>query len=276
MSDDPVEPAEEGTAETTPEGDTAEPIEAATDDSAEGQDEDAEGEAPEGEEPVHAKSDVKYSRFRSVNERRKAAEAEVAKLQAQVAALQPKVEEPAPKGTAERLKNVLKPAPANMTALQQMEFYTLEALQSHLPEMLDQWFEKNMGLKPDAAAATLQHATVSSRQSIVQQFEEAAKTHGLDPRDQGLRDAVGSLMDTGRYRTFADAMDTFRPKTALKPPPGKVNGRGASEIETLDLTGLPRVNVLPKNAKEAHTLAAAGKRIATLSVTDILNATQKS
>lgn len=276
MADDPVEAAEEGAAsevaEETPAEQTDPPVQEETGDESI---EDADGSDPGDETGAHAKSDVKYSRFRSVNERRKAAEAEVQRLKGQLEALAPKPEPVAAKTTKDRLKNILKPAPADMPPLQQMEYYTLEAMQEHLPELLDSWFEAKMGMKPDAVAATIQHNTVATREQILTQFNDAAKTHGLDPTDETLKTAVGALMDTGKFRTFDEAMNAFRPKIAQSTNKvRRVNGKGA-ETGTLDVAGLSRVtrDILSKD--EAMALAAKGVRVEQKSVTDILRAASK-
>lgn len=271
MADDPVETAEEGTATETSEETAAESTEVVeTEDSDSIPADDAEGDDSEG---VSAKSDVKYSRFRSVNERRKAAELENIQLKARLSALEPKPIEVKPPTTRDRLKKTLTPAPADMTALEQMEYYALGTLEQH-PEILDEWFEKKFGMKPDAAAATLSHATVSTREQIISQFNEAAASHGLDPKNENLRSAVGALMDTGKFRSFGEAMDAFKPANPIQKTVAKtINGKG-QEVESLDLTGLSRVRAMPRNAQDAMKLAAAGKRIEAVSVTDILRATQ--
>ena len=226
----------------------------------------------DGESHAASKTSVPYDRFRAINERRKAAESKAAELQAKLSALEtPKAEQPKTVETRSKLKSNLKSAPADLTALQQMEFYGLETMEEHLPALLDAWFEKKFGMASNQAAATMQHATISTRQRIVSEFNEAAKTHGLDPKSETLRSAVGALMDTGKFQSFADAMDAFKPATVPKPPVKMVNGKGA-EIDSVDLTGLSRVRAFPKNAQEAMALAAAGKKVEPVSVTDILRA----
>ena len=272
MSDDPVEEAAEGTAEETSEESAAESIEesAGADEIAD----DAEGDDSEAEDEPSAKGQVKYSRFRSVNERRKQAEAEVAALKAQIATMSQR-EEVVSKGPSDRIKKILKPAPATMTALEQMEYYGVETMRAHMPELFDEIFEKRFGMKPDQAGATLSHATTSTRDNLLRQWEESAKAAGLDPRNQTLRNAVGAVMDSGAFSTFAEAISVFRPQAAKKVEPRKI-GKNGAEVESVDLSGLSRVKALPRTKEEAMKLAAANKRIEHASLADILRATQSS
>jgi len=270
MADDPVETAEEGTATETAEDVAAETTEteeveteSATDDDAEGDDEAA----------ASTETDVKYSRFRSVNERRKAAEQENRDLKAQLAALQPKKEEPAPLTTVDRLKRSLKPAPKDLDTLGQLEYYGLETLEQHADEVIGAWFEKKFGMKPEQAGATLSHATVSTREHIRSQFEQAAKAHGYDPTDKQVQTLVGLAMDSGQFKTFGEAMDAMRPKTA-KTEARRVNGKGA-ESDSVDLTGLSRVRAMPLTKEDAARITKSGKRIENVSVTEILRESMK-
>ena len=269
MADEPETTVDAGTTteedatETTEE---AEVTETPADDSADGDDDGSEADAAAQE--AAGKTNVPYSRFKNVNERRKAAEARTAELEARLAALTPK-EEVKPVAPKDRLKG-LKAAPMDMSPIEQMEFYGLQALEAH-PEILDQWFERKFGVKPEAAAATLAHSTVSTRDQIRSQFETACAARGLNSKDPNLQAIVGSAMDTGKFKSFGEAMDVFvKPKTNGTSPK-KVVGKGA-ESEGVDVGGLSRVRVLPKNAKEAGVLAAKGQAIEHVSVTDILKA----
>jgi hypothetical protein len=272
---DPVETADLGTASETAVEDIV--AESATDADIGGSNGDT-SDTADGETEIAATAHtdtVKYSRFKSVNDRRIAAEQKAAVLEAQLAALQPKTEQPKPKGLRERLKQGFQAAPADMSPLEQFQYYGLQAVEQHMPELLDQWFEGKFGTKPEAAAATLAHSAVFTRENIVRQFTEAATSHGLDPKNEGLRVAVGALMDTGKFRTFADAMDAFKPQAAPKPAPQHRRVNGGTEIESVDVTGLSRVSSLPRNAKEAGALAAKGKAAPHESVSDILKAFAK-
>lgn len=271
MADEPEVTPETGTGTNDVAEESAEETPGAAtlaDDSAGGNGEsedDAEGHEAAG------KTNVPYSRFKSVNDRRKAAEAAVAELQAQLAAQSQKAEAK-PLTTADRLKKGLKAAPADMSALEQMEFYNLETMEQHLPEMFDRIFEAKFGMKPEAAAAVLGHSSVTTREQIVQQFEAAAGARGLDPKNPKLQDAVGRLMDSKQFKNFGEAMDVFvKPKTNGIIPK-KSTGKGA-ETDGLDVGGLSRVKALPKTAKEAGILAAQGKSIEHVSVSDILRGT---
>jgi len=267
MEVNPVEEAEAGTAEEAAEDAAAESIDtdeagadSATDDDAEGEDSAAGASTP---------SDVKYSRFRNVNERRKAAESEVLNLRAKLEALQPKKEEPAPRTVADRLKGTLTPAPSDLSVLKQMEYYGLATLEQHADEVIGDWFKKKFGMGVDEAGATLSHAKVSTRESIRSQYEQAAKAHGLDPSNENVQFIVGTAMDTGRFKTFAEAMDAMTPARPTKTVVRSINGKGA-ETESVDITGLSRVKSLPRTKEEAMKLAASGKRIEAMSVVDIL------
>jgi len=273
---DPVEEAGLGTAEDPSEDIAADPVEVEADESAEDEAGDADGDGEEVEAEASGKDVVRYSRFKSVNDRRKAAEAKAAALEAEVARLRPKEDKPQPKGIKERLKADYKPAPADLSALEQMQYYGVQALEQHLPEMLDQWFETKFGTKPEAAAATLAHSAVSTREQIIRQFTEAAESHGLNPKDDGLRSAVGVLMDTGKFKTFNEALDVFKAagvKVQQKTKP--VNGKGA-EVEGVDLSGLVRVRNPIITTEQAMSLAAKGQRVEQRSVTEILRSALKS
>lgn len=270
---EPVEGADLGTAEESAEDVAADSIETDEAEAEVATDDDAVSDDSAAAASKHPDS-VEYKRFRSVNERRKAAEAENATLKAQIAALQPKKEEPiaVPRSTAERIKKILAPAPKDMGTLDQLEYYGVETLRAHLPEMLDELLESRLGMKLDAAAATLSHAKDSTRQTIRSQFEQAAKAHGLDPNNENVQHIVGSAMDSGRFKTFSDAMDAMVPAKAKKEEVRRVNGKGA-EIESVDLTGLSRVKAMPMNKEDAMKLAAQNKRVETLSVVEILRQT---
>jgi hypothetical protein len=236
------------------------------DDSADGDEDGTEAE-PESHE-TKGETNVPYSRFKSVNERRKAAEARAAELEAKLAAATPK-EEPKPVSPRDRLKRTLTPAPADMTPLEQMEHYALQTIELH-PEILDSWFESKFGMPADQAAATLAHTTTTTRETIVAQFEKACGDRGLDPKNPAVQDAVGRMMDSKKYKSFGEAMDVFvKPKTNGTAPRKVVKG---AETQCVDVVGLSRVRVLPKTAKEAGVLAAQGKSIEHVSVSDILKA----
>lgn len=271
---DPVEEADLGTAEEATEVETAESVEAETEDSVDAETEDADGDDSGAETDAQGKGVVKYSRFRNVNERRKAAEERVAELQAEVARLRPKDEKPQPKGLRERLKQDFKPAPSDLPVLDQMQFYGLQVMEQHFPELMEQWFEAKFGTKPEAAAATLAHSAVSTREQIVKQFTEAAEAHGLDPRDETLRSAVGVLLDTGRFRTFAEAMDVFGASKVKPQQKRPINGKGA-ESESVDITGLVRARNSILTKEQAMALAAKGQRVEHVSVVDILKSASK-
>jgi len=269
MVDEPETTADAGTAneETVTETTEETPvIDTPADDSADDDSEDSEGEVTA--QGVKGETNVPYSRFKNVNERRKAAELKASELEAKLQKYE------GPKGPVaatpkERIKG-LKAAPVDMTPIEQMEWYGVQALEAH-PEILDQWFERKFGVKPEAAAATLAHSTVSTRDQIRSQFEAACAARGLNSKDPNLQAIVGSAMDTGKFKSFGEAMDVFvKPKTNGTSPK-KVVGKGA-ESEGVDVGGLSRVRVLPKNAKEAGVLAAKGQAIEHVSVTDILKA----
>jgi len=261
-----------GTEETVVETPEETPITGTpADDSADGEDEVLEADAAEVE--AGTKTNVPYSRFKSVNERRKAAEARTAELEAKLAALTPK-EEAKPTQPKDKLKRTLTPAPADMTPLEQMEYYGLQTLETH-PEIFDAWFEKTFGIPADQAAATLAHATTTTRETIVAQFEKACEDRGLDPKNPSVQDAVGRLMDSKKYRNFGEAMDVFVKPKPSAPIQKKPATKGA-ESEGLALGGFSRVAVLPKTAKEAGILAAQGKAIEHVSVSDILRASMKT
>lgn len=244
-------------------------VEAEADDAAP---EDADGEVSEPSEDDSAAGSVKYTRFKNVHERMKTAEAKAAELQKQLDALKPKEEPKAEPSTAERLKRHLKPAPKELPVLEQMEYYTLETIQAHLPEILESWFEGKFGMKPEAAGATLSHATVSTRDTIRKQWETAASARGLDPKSEQLREAVGNLMSSGKYSSFDEALDLFSPRK--KPAaPARITGKGA-EVDSVDLTGLSKIRVLPRNKDEAMRLASENKRIEPVDITEILAAMQ--
>lgn len=248
---------------------TEEVTETPADDSADG-----DGSSVDAEDGGHetAGTKVPYARFYKVNEAKKTLAAENERLKQQIAALQPK--EPArPATPADRLKRVLRPAPSDLSTLEQMELYNLDTLEAHAPELIERWFEQKFGMKPEQAAATLTHTTQTTREQIIHQFETAAKARGLDPRSSALKDAVGVLMDTGKYQSFEAAMDTFKPATPAPKPTPRINGKGA-EVDTVDLAGLSRVRALPRNAAEASKLAQEGKRIEQMSVQEILRQTQ--
>lgn len=213
-------------------------------------------------------SNVPYSRFKQVNERRKAAEARTAELEAKLAALAPK-EPPKPVSARDKLKRSLTPAPADMTPLEQMEHYALETIEQH-PEILDAWFERKFGMPADQAAATLAHTTTTTRETIVAQFEKACGDRGLDPKNPAVQDAVGRMMDSKKFKSFGEAMDVFvKPKTNGTAPRQVAKG---AESQGVVVDGLSRVRILPKTAKEAGVLAAQGKAIEHVSVSDILKA----
>ena len=249
---------EETATDTTEEA----PItETPADDSADGEDGESEGDG-EGQ-AASGKTNVPYDRFKSVNERRKSAELEVAALKAKLEALTPK-EPVRPEDPRAKLKKIVA-APADFSPLEQFEYYGQQTLEKHLPEML----ERLIGMKPEAAAAVLGFSKDSSRETIKGQFEKACTDRGLNAKDANLQAIVGSAMDTGKFKTFGDAMDVFvKPKTNGTGPK-KVVGKGA-ESEGVDVGGLSRVRALPKNAKEAGVLAAQGKSVEHVSVTDIL------
>ena len=266
---EPVETPESGTGETAS-TETAEntPItETSADDSAAGDTDDS-GETAGGATET-AGTQIPYDRFKKVNEQRKAAEAKAAELQARIDELTPK-----PKVEAkDKLKRSLKQAPADMTPLEQMEFYGLSTLEEH-PEVLDAWFERKFGMSPEAAAATLAHTTTTSRATILGQFEKACNDRGLDPRNPSVQEAVGRLMDSKKFNSFGEAMDVFvKPKTNGTVAPRKV-GKGA-ESESVAVEGLSRVRILPRTAQEAHALAAKGQAIEHESVTNVLAAFDK-
>ena len=269
MADEPEIAPESGTGtdDSAPEIVEETPTtETPADDSADGEEESTEDSGTDQE--TKGETNVPYSRFKSVNERRKAAEAKLAEVEAKLAAATPK-EGPKPPSPKDKLKRGLKPAPADMTALEQMEYYALETLEQH-PEILDAWFERKFGMPADQAAATLAHTTTTTRETIVAQFEKACSERGLDPKNPAVQDAVGRMMDSKNYKTFGEAMDVFvKPKTNGNPPRKIVKG---AETSGVDVVGLSRVRVLPKTAREAGILAAQGKSIEHVSVSDILKA----
>jgi len=269
MADDPeITPdAGTGTDDTEPETtDEAEVTDTPADDSADGDD------ATDGDDSGHqaaAGTNVPYSRFKSVNDKRKAAEAKSAELEAKLAALSPKAEPVAPK---DRLKRALKPAPEGSTPLEAMEHYALETLETH-PEIFDQWFESKFGMPADQAAATLAHTTTTTREAIRSQFDAACGERGIDPKNPAVQDAVGRMMDSKKYRSFGEALDVFvKPKATTTTVTKKSTPKGP-ESSGVDVDGLSRVRILPKSAREASELAAKGQRVEHMSVSDILRAT---
>jgi len=256
---------DDATVETTEETSVTE---TPADDSADGDEDATEGDdtAQETKGDAH----VPYARFKTVNERRKAAEAKAAELEAKLAALIPK-EEKKQVSPKEKLKG-LKPAPSDMPPLEQFEHYALETLEAH-PEILDAWFERKFGMAPDLAASTLVHSTKTTQAAIRQQFESACSERGLDPRNPTLQHMVGTAMDSGRAKSFAEAMDVFaKPKQKTNGTTQKPTATKGAESNGVDVDGLSRVRVLPRTAREASLLAAQGKAIEHVSVSDILKA----
>lgn len=272
MADEPETEAEAGTATEEAATETTEETDATdtpADDSADGDEDGSEADAAAAE--AAGKTNVPYARFKSVNERRKMADAKVAELEAKLAALTPK-EEVKPVAPKDRLKRGITPAPADMTPLEQMEHYALQTLETH-PEILDAWFEKKFGMAPDAAAATLAYSKDSTQSTIRAQFEKACTERGLDPKDPNLQVMVGSAMDTKKFRTFGDAMDVFvKPKTNGSATKRQV-GKGA-ESDGVDVTGLTRAGRSILTKDEATALAEKGQRVPQKSVVDILRESQ--
>jgi len=269
MADEPETAPETGTGsdEAAPEAtEETTATESPADDSVVGGEDGSEDHAAAQEEDA-GKTHVPYSRFKSINERRKAAEAKAAELEAKLAALTPKPE-PVVIAPKDKLKRGLRPAPADMTPLEQMEYFALETLEQH-PEVIDAWFERTFGMAPDVAAATLSYSSNATRDTIVGQFEKACGERGLDPKNPAIQDAVGRMMDSKKFKTFGEAMDVFvKPKTNGNSPVKKVV-KGA-ESDGVEVGGLSRVRILPRTAREAAALAAQGKSIEQLSVTDLL------
>jgi hypothetical protein len=269
MPEEPETAPETGTGneEVAPEVVEDSPVtDTPADDSADGDNDETETGTQDHE--AKAESHIPYSRFKSVNERMKAAEAKAAELEARLQALTPRVEPP-PVLPKDKLKRSLKAAPADMSPLEQMEYYALETIEQH-SEVLDNWFEKKFGMTADQAAATLAHTTTTTRETIVAQFEKACSERGLDPRNPAVQDSVGRMMDSKKFKSFGEAMDVFvKPKTN-----GTVQRKNVKGPETVgvEIGGLSSVRVLPKNAKEAGILASQGKSVEHVSVSDILKA----
>lgn len=253
------EVAQEATEETPA-------VDTPADDSAD--DEQDEPEVGTQDHEAKPETNVPYSRFKSVNERRKAAETENIELKAKLAALTPK-EEAKPESPKARLKG-LQPAPADMTPLEQMEFYGLQALEKH-PEFLDKWFAAKFGMAPEQAAATLSYTTTSTQDTIRSQFEAACAERGLDSKSPAIRDAVGRMMDSNKYKNFGEAMDVFvKPRTNGTKPQQKPEQKRGPETGGVDVTGLQRSvkTILDKN--EATAMAEKGVRVPQKSITEIL------
>ena len=268
MADEPETTTDAGTVTDETPTDTTDDTavtDTSADDSAGGDDGAVDDDA--ASQDATGKTNVPYSRFKNVNERRKAAELENAELKGRLAALEPKREEAKTASPKDRLKGVT-PADPTWTPAQQLEHYALETLEKH-PEIIDRRIKELFGMDPAAAAATLSYSKVSNQRTIRGEFEQACREHGLDPANEGVQNVIGGAMDTKKFRTFGEAMDAILPKTKSGTAPKKVNGKGA-ESDGVDVEGLSRVKALPKDAREAGVLAAQGKQIELRSVTDIL------
>lgn len=270
---DPETAAETGPAETETVAETVETeteVETAADDSAgDHGDDDAEGEPDQ-----QGKASIPYARFKDVNGKRKAAEAKAIELQAKLDALTPKKEEKAVEPKA-RLRG-LKQAPADWTPMEQMEHYIMAAVEAH-PEIIEGILEKKFGMSVDAAAATLAQARPRVQRDIRTEFETACKAHGLDPNDKLVQHMVGTAMDGGLARTFDEAMDAFvKPKGNGKTTTTERRRVNGAETDSVDVSGLTRVNKTFLSKDEATALAAQGKRVVQKSVVELLKESSKA
>jgi len=276
--EDPETPAETGTAtddamettETENDGADTTPAEA---ENTEG---DA-GEGSEGGETAAAEGPVPYARFHKVvkqrnetTERLRELEAENAQLKAATA---PKVEKADdPRAT---LTGKLGPAPKGLTEMEAVEWYVRKGLELHLGPLLEQQF----GMAPQAVAANVTQLAATTNEQIVAKYNEVAKSRGLDPSNRAIRHAVAAAMDSGEYRDFDAALNAiFGPRAVTKPNKavnGKTAGVGA-ESDGVVAAALTSAKGLPRNAAEAGRLAAAGKRVPHVSVTDIFAGFEKS
>lgn len=222
-------------------------------------------ETPEVSEGASTSTDdlgaqVPSGRLRETRvERDKAIEANKA-LQARLEALEAKLapkEEPKAKG----------PLPEPPEGLSQRE-----TIDWYVQEGATRAIEGKLGMGLDAVVTLLQSSRNATQKATEQQWQEACKSHKLDPSDVMVQATVMGLVQ-GSKMDLDDALA----QTAKRFGPTSPNGKKdvATVPDGTQSGVMTQSDRQPKTREEAVTMAQAGQRAKQLSTLEILGAKRK-
>lgn len=261
-----------------------------TSDGTEGQDATDDGGDAGAEGKDSPESPVPYARFQQVAKDRTSLREQNEALRLENERLKAAAEKPAsatevkPDQPAAPAWTDFKPAPKGLTPAQELDWYNRQSIEHHgrevVRETLKEFFGENA--TPEMVRGALGAAVEQTQRSHVQNFVAAATARGLDPESVHLREAVGNMMDSGKFGyDFGAAMDALTGATrkpaagnATKPDQPNKPGAGvrAPERGGADVPrSVSRANLIPTR-EQAAELASQGKKIRQVSITDILRA----